>query len=148
MTINEIANLANDYTDENFSDSLVQGFADSAISRINVELNTALPFYGDGTYLAISDDWQRMIVVPFVCWSIKMNDSSLNEAERYRIQFESGMVLLRRNKNNAITEEYRDGGFSNRHEIKPWFNKKTKEPVDPFDPDTHRSVIEYWFEEE
>ena len=58
------------------------------------------------------------------------------------------IFLLRRNKNNAISEEYRDGGFSNRHEIKPWFNKKTKEPVDPFDPDTHRSVIEYWFEEE
>lgn len=143
MTINEIANISNDYTDENFTDNLVKNFADSAISRINVELNAQLPFYEDaGEYVAISSDWQRMIVVPFVCWSIKMNDSSLNEAERYRIQFEQAMIILKRNKNVAISEEYRLGGFGNAHPIKPWFANPTKKPIKQKDP------IEYWFDEE
>lgn len=143
MTINEIGIVSNDYTDENFSDNLIKNFADSGISRINVELNTILPPYDDAeTYLAISDDWQRMVIIPFVCWSIKMNDSSLNEAERYRIQFEQGIRLLVRNKNKAISEEYRKEGFSNAYPIKPWFTSPSKSPRRQRDP------IEYWYDEE
>lgn len=121
MTITDVAMVANDYTDENFSDSLVRSFADNAISRINVELRTKLPVYqAQGDYLALSDDWQRMIVVPFVCWSIKMNDSSLNEADVYWGQYSQGMALLKLNRRTAITDEYREEGFSNVHKIKQY----------------------------
>ena len=121
MTITDIAIISNDYTDENFSDALVRSFADNAISRINVEIKTKLPSYAiEGEYIALSDDWQRLIVIPFVCWSIKMNDSSLNEADVYWGQFSQGMELIKKNKRTAVSEEYRQDGFSNVYQIKQY----------------------------
>lgn len=122
MTITEIATLANNYTDENFADNIVLGYANIAISKINIAVRSKLPLFSSTSedYITLGVDWIHSIVVPYVCWSIKMNDSSLNEANAYLFQFQQGIQDLIKNKNTAIPKENQGGGFSSVHVIKPY----------------------------
>lgn len=118
MTLAEISQLANDYTDENFSTGMLRGFANTAISKINVTVGAKLPLYDAvESYTALSSDWQNAVVVPYMCWSIKMNDSSLNEAGVYLNQYRQGIEELKRNKKTAIDEVFHGDGFQTIHTI-------------------------------
>lgn len=129
MTIIEVANMANSYTDENFSVGVLLGYANAAISKINITIKTNLPLFdSQEEYTALNSNWINMIVVPFVCWSIKMNDSSINEANVYLFQYEEGLKELSKQKSTQIDEEYQGDGFKNSYPIKRYEgmpNRKT-----------------------
>lgn len=118
MTLSEIATLANNYTDENIRTNIIRGFVNTSLSRINAELKTKLPLINEGEdYTALGSDWIHTIVIPYVCWSIKMNDGSLNEARMYELQYRDGIELLKINKHKAIDKAYFKDGFENMYTL-------------------------------
>lgn len=121
MTLLDITNLSNEYTDETATVQMARGFINTAISRINAELKTKLPLIDDvEEYTYIGTEWIHTVIIPYVCWSIKMNDGSLNEARMYEIQFKDGLEILKFNKKTAIDKEYYKDGSSNMYTIKPY----------------------------
>jgi hypothetical protein len=115
MTITEITNIANNYTDEVFTTSVCLDFANEAIAKINVALGAKLPYYaitGDYSTTILGDEWQRTVIVPYVSYSIKLNDGSINESQVNFLQrYEQGMRELRKNKKQAISENFRGTNF-------------------------------------
>jgi hypothetical protein len=113
MTITEITRIANNYTDEVFTNLVCLDFANEAIAKINVALGAALPdMTASADYTALASQWIRTVVVPYVSYSIKLNDGSINESQVNFLQrFEQGMRELRKNKKQAITENYRGDNF-------------------------------------
>lgn len=120
MTLNELTVAANNYTDENFDSETTLQFANAAISKINLYLKSTLPFFSDqsANYDALSDEWQFSIIVPYICWAIKMNDSSIEEAREFLFQYQEGLDVLRKNKRSAVPEVYQGAGFRSVYPIK------------------------------
>ena len=118
MTLTDIATISNNYTDEVLSTGMIKSFVNGAISKINITLKSALPLIDDTEpYTAISDDWQHTVIVPYVCWAIKMNDSSTNEANMYLYQYENGLRELKKNKQTAVAEDYQGDSFKTVYKI-------------------------------
>lgn len=114
MTLAQITEIANSYTDENFTTTQTFSYANTAISKINTKIKSILPFFSSNpqtAYTSLSDDWIMLVIIPHVCWSIKMNDGSLNEAREYLFQFETGLRTLEKNKKTAIAIELQGSGF-------------------------------------
>lgn len=118
MTLERMTELANTYTDESAEELVVAGFINTAISRINAELKVKLPIIDitasvSEEYTPLEDTWVNLVLIPYACWGIKMNDGSLNEARMYEIQFINGLELIKNNKRIAIAEAYQGDGFVN-----------------------------------
>jgi hypothetical protein len=112
MNITEITRIANNYTDEVFTTSVCLDFANEAIAKVNVALGATLPDMTTANYTALADQWIRTVIIPYVSYSIKLNDGSLNESQVNFLQrYEQGMRELRKNKKQAITETYRGDNF-------------------------------------
>jgi hypothetical protein len=119
MTLSEITRIANNYTDEVFSSLVCLDFANEAIAKINVALGAKLPYFQivSGTtdsadYTALTPEWLRTVVIPYVSYSIKLNDGSLQESTSNFIQrYQQGLKDLKKNKYSAISENYRDNNF-------------------------------------
>lgn len=121
MTLTELITIANNYTDENMTSGVLLGFTNVGISRINTSIGSKLPLFDTaGEYTALSDDWLHVVVIPYVCWSIKMNDSSLNEADAYLSQFYQGLEELRKNKSKVISELHQGEGFNRIFKVKQY----------------------------
>jgi hypothetical protein len=110
MNLTDITNTANAFTDENFQPTVVLHFVNKAISEINTELKCRLPIFSDVTtnYTALATKWIMSLLVPYACYSIKMNDGSLNEADRYLVTFNDNFIKLISDKENAISKDYRE----------------------------------------
>ena len=121
MTATEITNIANNYTDENFNATVTIEFINSGIGLINMTLNCMLPEFAsvDSDYTALTDAWCKSFLVPYVAWSIKMNDGSLNEANVYYRQYMMALDMLKKNKMKNIPEEFWGSGFSTVAKIRP-----------------------------
>lgn len=120
MNLNDITIAANDYTDENFTASRIRTFVDEAIAVVNVELKAKLPYFPESSaeaYTALNDKYIRTFVIPYVAYSIKMNDGSLNEASVFETRWTQGLFKLNKNKKEAIHEDYRESGFLNAYKI-------------------------------
>ena len=137
MTLTEITALANNITDENYENALIKGYINYVIARINVTLDATLPYITDtDTYpsAALSENYQRLIFVSYASYAIKANDGSLNEADRFRSEFESSFRLLEENRFKAITgTDYRGDNFGNMYYMKAdqginvgWFTTRNK----------------------
>lgn len=89
MTLRNIADNSAIFTDESFTDEDILSLANKAISRINTECKTRFPFYKNMSdeYTAIPDNWQLDLISNYISYGIKMNDSSLSEADRYLDEF-------------------------------------------------------------
>jgi hypothetical protein len=107
MTITDITRIANNYTDEVFTASVCLDFANEAIAKINAALGAKLPYYqltGDYSSTILGEEWQRTVIVPYVSYSIKLNDGSINESQINFLQrYEEGLKELRKNKKTAIS---------------------------------------------
>jgi hypothetical protein len=132
MTLNDIAIQANSLADENYSTTIIKGYVNSSIARINATLNARLPMFTDVNtdYTALSDDWITLLFIPYAAYGIKTNDGSLNEADRFRNEFEINFRLLEENRFKAIPEAYRDTHFGGIYQIDTtvglnvgWFKK-------------------------
>ena len=131
MTLTNITRIANNYTDETFTPTVALDFFNGAISKINNRLRTTLPLidssepnYANIAYTALSDDLLTDIVANFIAYSIKMNDGSLNEADRFYVRFNEELRRLEKNKRSLIDEQYWGAGFRNGYKITPysgWF---------------------------
>jgi len=135
MTVEQITQLANNITDENIEASVVQGFLDNVVARINVTLDATLPFHTgvNVDYTALSENWQRLLFVSYASYAIKANDGSLNEADRYRSEFETSFRLLEEHKFKAIASTYQGTNFGNMYYMKAnnglnvgWFTTRNK----------------------
>jgi len=136
MTINQIALLANEMTDENYEPSMIMGFVNNVIARINVTIDATLPVFTavDANYTALNDNWQRLLFVSYASYAIKANDGSLNEADRFRNEFETSFRLLEENKFKAIDATYQGDNFGNMYYMKAdnginvgWFTTRNKD---------------------
>jgi hypothetical protein len=113
MRITEITRIANNFTDEVFTNLVCLDFANEAIAKINVALGATLPYMDlDSDYTALEEQWIRTVVVPYVSYSIKLNDGSINESQINFLQrYEQGVRELRKNKKQAISTTYRGDNF-------------------------------------
>lgn len=77
------------YTDEAISSANAVRYANKAVAVINSRLNTTLPFFVSHSveYEALNDTWLMRLIVPYLNYSIKMNDSSSSEAGHYYQEF-------------------------------------------------------------
>ena len=119
MNLKEITKAANNYTDETFGTSVTVDFFNECIAKINASIHCSLSFidsnnttYDTNDYTDLSETWLRLVVVPYVAYSIKANDSSTNEASLLLNKFENGLRELKTNKMTAIPEEARNNNFS------------------------------------
>jgi hypothetical protein len=139
MRISEITRIANNYTDEVFTNLVCLDFANETIAKINVMIGATLPYFllipGSATsesadYTALPEEWIRTVIVPYVCYSIKLSDGSINESQVNFLQrYENGIKELRKNKKLAIAEEYRGENFGGIATM-PKLGKYEKHPDD------------------
>jgi hypothetical protein len=110
MTLKNITDNSAIFTDEKFSEANLLSLAKKAIARINTECKTLFPFYNsiNETYTALPDIWQLDLLSPYISYGIKMNDSSLSEADRYLDEF---YRILNNFKDNlgALVDKYDQG---------------------------------------
>jgi hypothetical protein len=113
MTITEITRIANNYTDEVFTASVCLDFANEAISKVNVALGATLPLMTlSSDYTALADQWIRTVIIPYVSYSIKLSDGSINESQVNFLQrFEQGLKELRKNKRTAVDDSFKGDNF-------------------------------------
>lgn len=94
MTLDDIMKISNSYTDEVVTAANAIRYANEGIALINSKHSLDLPYFDDTTteYIALNDTWLRRLIVPYLNYSVKMNDSSLNEAAEYKNTFYEATV--------------------------------------------------------
>lgn len=85
MTLTEILVNSHFSTDENITQDLALNTANRAIALINTECKTIFPSFKDFTevYNSMPSNWLFTLLSPYISYTIKMNDTSLSEADRY-----------------------------------------------------------------
>jgi hypothetical protein len=119
MTLEEMTTVANSYTDENLRNSQTMAYANEGISIVNADIGTNLPFISEvaSDYVALSETWIRQVIIPYMCYSIKLNDSAVQEAGIYINSFEKGLVRINNKRDSAIPVEYQGADFASSHTI-------------------------------
>ena len=130
MNLEQLINTASAYTDETFTASIGMSFANRAISKINTEVNLMLPYFDDDgatsntEYTALPKDWLIGLIVPYLCYSIKKNDGSDTEAERYSQEFYETLVSFKERAGGVnpdgtsiISDDYKGDGFGGVYEL-------------------------------
>lgn len=112
MKVQDIMNYSDSFTDEVCTETWARAFINQAIGKINITLNISLPLLQDteSEYSAdiLPDDWQNILFVPYVCYGVKMNDTSLNEADRYYSLFIEALEALKANITVVIPPDYQN----------------------------------------
>ncbi len=93
MDLKTIADNSAYFTDEDFRDVEIVSFANKAVARINIECRTLFPNFADlsEVYNAIPKNWLMSLISPYISYGIKMNDTSLTEAQMYLEEFYSAL---------------------------------------------------------
>lgn len=114
MTLQTIADNSAVFTDENFDDDDIISLANKGISRINNECSTLFPSYKsmNEKYYAFPDNWQLDLVSNYVSYGIKMNDSSLTEANMYLDEFYKALNSFK-DKLGVLVDNYEKGNEEN-----------------------------------
>jgi hypothetical protein len=107
MNITEITRIANNYTDEVFTTSVCLDFANEAIAKINVALGVSLPYMNlTDSYTLLNQQWIRTVIVPYVSYSIKLNDGSINESQVNFLQrYEQGVKELKKARSSIFPND-------------------------------------------
>jgi hypothetical protein len=115
MRISEITRIANNYTDEVFTNLVCLDFANEAIAKINVSIGVTLPYFSliSGSspsesvdYTALPEEWIRTVIVPYVCYSIKLSDGSINESQINFLQrYENGIKELKKARSTVFPND-------------------------------------------
>lgn len=110
MKLADITKNSAIFTDENFSVEDILSLANRAISRINSECKTLFPYYKDtvSEYTAIPANHQFDMISPYLSYGIKMNDSSLSEANIYLDEFYKALGAFK-DSIGSLVEAYDQG---------------------------------------
>lgn len=89
MTLKDIVENSQFFTDESINVVNYLSVANKAIAIINTECKTLFPRFDVDTtlYTYMPKDWLYALLSPYISYAIKMNDSSLSEADRYLEEF-------------------------------------------------------------
>ena len=89
MTLQEVITNSQFFTDETVIQVNSLSVANKALSIINTECKTLFPFMDNvtDTYSHMPSNWLFALLSPYLSYAIKMNDSSLSEADRYLDEF-------------------------------------------------------------
>ena len=143
MILKTIIETSANFTDEKFTDAVLLTFANRAIARINSDCNTLFPNYVSMTadYVALPATYQMDLISTYINYSIKMNDTSLSEADRYIEDFYRSLNNFK-TKVGTLVDKYNRGDVING--ISPEF-------VDPdgfggaYGMDTANAIEYGWF---
>lgn len=110
MRIDEIRTASDSFTDEVCTDTWCRTFINEAIAAINMNLGISLPLLG-GSELEykteyLPNTWQQALFVNYVNYGVKMNDTSLNEADRYLQKFNDYLQLLKSQITDVVADEF------------------------------------------
>lgn len=110
MTLNDIIEASNVFTDEQLDEEDLLNIANTGISRINNEVGTSFPLFSDTStdYTAIPKYWLNNLIGFYLSYGIKMNDSSLNEANIYLDEFYR-LLQLFKERLASLVELYENG---------------------------------------
>ena len=89
MTLQDIIINSQFFTVETIIQINSLSVANKALSIINTECNTLFPFMENlnDMYSYMPSNWLFALLSPYLSYAIKMNDSSLTEADRYLDEF-------------------------------------------------------------
>lgn len=89
MTLSEILTNSQFSTDESIEAMNSVNTANKALAIINTECGTVFPKMENvtSTYTAMPSSWLFALLSPYISYTIKMNDSSITEADRYLDEF-------------------------------------------------------------
>lgn len=107
MLITEIMTNSDMFTDETVSQNMAIAFVNEAISIVNSKLGVHLPFFdSSSSYTALNSSWQYRLFITYVSYGVKMNDTSLTEAQEYKSKFYDALGDLELRILSDIPEDY------------------------------------------
>jgi hypothetical protein len=117
MNLKDIVTNSQFFTDETISSINYLSVANKALAIVNVECKTLFPSIESDTtpYYYMPKDWLYTLLSPYISYAIKMNDSSLSEAEMYLNEFYRALENFKDNLGTLVTnydESDPDSGIS------------------------------------
>lgn len=111
MNLKDIVTNSQFFTDETISSINYLSVANKALAIINVECKTLFPSIESDTtpYYYMPKNWLYALLSPYISYAIKMNDSSLSEAEMYLNEFYRALENFKDNLGTLVTN-YDEGG--------------------------------------
>ena len=105
MTLSDIVANSQFFTDETVAQINSVSVANKALSIINTECKTLFPFMENitDTYTYMPKNWLYSLLSPYISYAIKMNDSSLSEADRYLEEFYRALNNFKDNLGSLIS---------------------------------------------
>ena len=110
MTLSDIVTNSQFFTDETVAQINSVSVANKALSIINTECKTLFPFMENLTdlYTYMPKNWLFSLLSPYISYAIKMNDSSLSEADRYLEEFYRALNNFKDNL-GSLLDSYVEG---------------------------------------
>ena len=107
MTLTEILVNSHFSTDETVTQDIALSTANRAIALINTECKTLFPNFENfaENYTSMPSNWLFTLLSPYISYTIKMNDTSLSEADRYLEAFYRALDNFKDNL-GALVEDY------------------------------------------
>lgn len=114
MTLGSIIKKSNIFTDESLLTENLISIANKGIARINTECGTKFPDYKSDNeeYDAFPDNWQTDLITNYMSYGVKMNDSSLTEADMYLDEFYKVLNSFK-DKLGTLVDNYEKGDTDN-----------------------------------
>ena len=112
MTLTEIIKNSQFSTDENINFDNAINTANKALAIVNTECNTYFPKISSMTeqYTSMPSSWTFALLSPYISYTIKMNDTSLTEADRYLDEFYRALGNFKDSLGNLVVN-YDEGDF-------------------------------------
>lgn len=111
MKLTDMMKISDSYTDETVTQTNALNYANKGIALINTSCGTVLPFITNAStdYTALNESWVYRLFISYMNYSVKLNDSSLNEANTYRIEFEVALADFSSKFLDVLDEAYTGG---------------------------------------
>lgn len=111
MKLSELIKMSDAFTDETVTTQNAINYANKGIAAVNTRLGIGLPFFTDASteYTALTPSWLLSLVGTYINYAVKLNDSSLNEADRYKTEFNDFLSLFSGEYTKFVAEAYLNG---------------------------------------
>lgn len=108
MQLINLSKWSESFTDEVQTVNFALSFANSAIAEINTEAGLKLPFIltMEQNYTALPESWFVRLLLPYLNYGIKMNDTSVGEADRYKQEFRIALMKFRDSALSLVAPEF------------------------------------------